>query len=214
MAKKKKSIYIVDDHPVILAALSGVIASVGEWSSAGEANSVPKALEALVELKPDLIITDYSIGGNDGFGFIRQLKGIHPEVPVLLFTVSDETRIGPRAFREGVNGMLMKGEPIGTIKEAIKTLLAGRHWASSELTQLLMNQNRSASPEDALTVRELQIFNLIGQGETTKTIASDLKISVKTVENHREHIKSKLGVDSSFKLQTLARDHYMEMTQG
>jgi DNA-binding NarL/FixJ family response regulator len=214
MAQKKKSIYIVDDHPVILAALSGVIASVREWSLAGESNTVPKALKALKEIKPDLIITDYSIGGNDGFGFIRQLKGIHPEVPVLLFTVSDETRIGPRAFREGVNGMLMKGESIGTIKEAIKTLLAGRHWASSELTQLLMDQNRSASPEDVLSVRELQIFNLIGQGKTTKNIASELTRSVKTVENHREHIKSKLGVDSSLKLQTLARDYYMEMTQG
>ncbi len=214
MVQNKKSIFIVDDHPVVLAALAGVIASEEEWSLVGSADTIEKALDDLTCFELDLIITDYNIGGDDGFIFIRQLKSLYPEVPILLFTVADENRLGPRAFREGVSGMLMKSEPIGTVKEVIKTLLAGKRWASEDLTQRLMDQSCRALPEEILSVRELQIFNLIGQGETAKSIASDLKISVKTVENHREKIKTKLGMESSLKLQTLARDYYREMTQS
>jgi len=209
-----QEIYTVDDHPVVLAALTGVIASVDEWNLAGQATSVAEALEHLKEIHVDLIISDYSIGENDGFDFIHQIRAIHPSTPILLFTVANEMRIGPRAFREGVNGILMKGESISTIKKAINVLLDGKRWASENLMQQLMDQSQHTFPEDVLSVRELQVFNLIGQGETTKSIAGALKISAKTVENHREHIKSKLGISTSLKLQTFARDYYLEMTQS
>ena len=203
---KANNIFIVDDHPVIQLALESVISHQEGLELLGSSSSPEDALIRLAEEEADLIIADFSLGGNDGFYFLHELRKVCPYTPLMLFTVAEESVIGPRAFREGVDGFLMKGASVETIVEAILALLAGNKWASPTLMHLLLNSPNSG-PSDILTRRELQVFGLIGEGNSMREIALKLGISPKTVENHREHIKKNLRIGDSVKLQIFARDY-------
>jgi len=209
-----KTVYIVDDHPVVRVALSGVITSIDTLSVVGTAGSVEEAFIGISQHKPDLIITDFNLGGDDGYDFLYQLKQRYPKTPVLLFTVADECKVGPRAFREGVSGVVTKDAPIQDLKTSILSTLEGKRWASERLTQTILSQGADVQSEEVLTRRELQVYVSIGKGLTTKEISTELGISVKTVENHRENIKSKLRISTAVKLQTAARDYYIKITQN
>ncbi len=206
---KEKQIYLVDDHPVVQAALAGVVAGMAGCAIAGSAGSPSQAVPEIDERRPDLIVTDFNMGGEDGFDFIYLLKQKFPHIPILLFTVCDQARIGARAKREGVNGFLPKGASISEIREALNTVLGGGEWfPPSELV------NHEESPELSLSRREFQIFLKIGQGQTIKEVASDLGISAKTAENHRENIKRKTNCRSALQLQMKARDYVTMLTEG
>jgi two-component system nitrate/nitrite response regulator NarL len=206
-----KTIYIIDDHPIVLAALRGVVIAMEGCSLVGSTTSVSEALAEIGKVEPDLIITDFNHGGYGGYERIHTLKEKFQHIPVLLFTTLDELMIGPRAFRERVDGVLMKDAEIATIKEAITHLLAGNKWASGKLIQLMLSQNTGKIPEDILTRREYQVYCQLGEGKTTRIICDVLSISIKTVENHRENIKKKLHVNNSVKLQANALEHALRM---
>lgn len=204
----------VDDHPLLQQALAGVLAGMDGFTLSGSASSVEEAALAIDNLKPDMLVVDFTIGGDDGFEFIHRLKKKYPRTPLLVFSVAEETRIGPRAFREGADGVLTKGAPIKTIRKALETVAQGEKWASSELTQLLLGSGSRESLEDKLTRRELQVLQQIGKGNSNQEIAEELGISVKTVGNHRENLKRKLGIKNARELMTIARDYFLEVTEG
>ncbi len=206
-----RTIYIIDDLPIILAALGDVVSAMEGCALVGSSTSPSVALEEIGKVEPDLIITDFNHGGYEGYELIHELKAKFQNIPILLFTTLDELVIGPRAFREKVDGVLMKDVEIAKIKEVINHLLDGNRWASGRLIQLMLSQSAGKAPEDILTRREYQVYCQLGEGKTIRKISDVLGISIKTVENHREHIKRKLHISNSVKLQANAIDHDLRL---
>jgi len=150
------------------------------------------------------------MGEDDGFDFIHALQLEFSKIPILLFTVCDESRIGGRARNQGVKGFLPKGASIGEIREALNCVLAGGEW----FVKRDGADSTEEGPEDSLSRREFQVFLKIGEGLTTKELAAVLGISSKTAENHRENIKRKLSCRSALQLQMRARDYLTVLTEG
>lgn len=202
----KKAILIVDDHPVLRRGLASLIESEPNLFVCGEVATGQAALEAIEETPPDLVIVDLSLNGLDGLELVKAIKAQRPEIPSLVLSMYDEAAYAERSLRAGARGYVTKMELDNTVLVAIRRLLAGERHMSAKLETRLAGKyvsGRTAakdSPLDALSNRELQVFRLIGQGLGTRQSAEALKLSVKTIESHREHIKRKLALRSATEL--------------
>jgi len=198
----KRRIVLVDDHPVLREGLARMIDDQVDLEVAGQAASGPEALRLLAKGLPDLVVLDLSLAGGDGLEVAKQLHELHPELPVLILSQHDEALYAERALRAGAMGYVMKQEPPDRVMQAIRSALAGQAWVSERLSSRLLQSLRGnatglkSQPLERLTNRELEIFRLIGQGQTVRTIADTLCLSPKTVETHKEHIKQKLNLKS------------------
>jgi DNA-binding NarL/FixJ family response regulator len=208
MKDAKTRVLIVDDHPMIRQGLAGLINEEPNLTVCGEAGSSRQALEMFVALQPNLAIVDISLDKGDGIELIKEVRARHPQVLLLVLSMHDEGVYAERAVRAGASGYVMKAEAAETLRAAIRQVRAGKIYISARATDQLLRwvgtgrkDTRSfKSPVERLTDRELQIFRLIGKGVKVREIASQLYISVKTVESHRVNIKVKLGVQTSAEL--------------
>lgn len=172
----------------------------------GEAADSQEAVKGISETKPDAAIIDISLRGNNGLELIKNLKALHKELPMLVFSMHDEAVYAQRALRAGARAYIMKQEDSDKICMAIRKVLAGDIFVSPRvadqvLHQIVSGQNSgNGSPIDRLSDRELEIIQLIGEGNSTRKIAEMLKVSIKTVESHRAHIKEKLGLKNATEL--------------
>ena len=202
----KKTILIVDDHPVLRRGLAALIDSEPDLVVCAEAGSCPDALDAIRENRPDLVIVDLALGDEDGLALIKDMKSHHPEIPGLVLSMHDETLYAERCLRAGARGYVTKQQLDDTVLVAIRCLLEGDTYMSDALRGRLAAKFaggqtlETSSPLDALSDRQLQVFRLIGQGHTTRQIAETLNLSVKTIESHRENIKQKLTLETSAEL--------------
>jgi DNA-binding NarL/FixJ family response regulator len=202
----KKRILIVDDHPLVRRGLTALIESEPDLAVCGEAATCRAALEAIGEIQPDLVIVDLSLGDEDGLDVVKAVKTRHPEVPSLVLSMHDESVYAERSLRAGALGYVTKQQLDDTVLVAIRRLLDGEMYLSDKLEGRLAAKyigGRTLETDSPLTVlsdRELHVFRLIGQGQTTREIAGVLKLSIKTVESHREHIKNKLSLNTSAEL--------------
>jgi len=202
----KKTILIVDDHPVLRRGLAVLIESEPDLAVCAEAATCPAALEAIRESQPDLVIVDLELGEGHGLDLIKDMKKRHPEIPALVLSMHDESVYAERSLRAGARGYVTKQQLDDTVLVAIRRLLDGETYMSDKLEGRLAakyiggRKLETDSPLDALSDRELQVFRLIGQGRTTRQIAEALTLSIKTIESHREHIKQKLTLESSAEL--------------
>ncbi len=199
----KKTILIVDDHPVLRRGLASLIESEPDLAVYGEAATCEAALEAIVKSPPDLLIVDLMLERSDGLDLVREMKSRHLQIPVLVLSMHEESVFAERALRAGARGYVTKEQLEGTVLVAIRRLLDGETYMSDELQARLAAKYLSGrtlatgSPLGALTDRELQVFRMIGQGRSTRQIAETLNLSVKTIESHREHIKDKLTIENA-----------------
>lgn len=204
--RRRSKIFIVDDHPVLRLGLSALIEAERDLVVAGQADTVEAALEGLVETQPDMAIVDLILEGGDGLDFLKQVKTLDPEIPMLVLSMHDEATYAVRALRAGAKGYINKGRLDATVLLAIRKVLAGETYVSAEVeAQLAARYIKGGTLDtdatvDVLTDRQLQVFRLIGQGQTTRQIAETLSLSVKTVESHRENIKHKLTIETSAEL--------------
>ena len=202
----KRSILIVDDHPVLRRGLASLIGSQPDLAVCGEAGSCQAALKAIRESPPDLAIVDLALAGSDGLDLIKEMKTRHPEIPALVLSMHDEAVYAERSLRAGARGYLSKQQLDETVLVAIRRLLAGETYMSEEVAARLAakfiagHAPGNDSPMEALSDRELQVFRLIGQGRSTRRIAESLHLSIKTIESHREHIKRKLNLETAAEL--------------
>ena len=203
----RKAILIVDDHPVLRRGLAALIDSETDLAVCGEAANCAEALEAIRERRPDLVIVDLGLGERDGLELIKEMRRRHTEIPALVLSMHDEAMYAERCLRAGARGYVTKQQLDETVLVAIRRVLDGGTYMSESLAGRLASKlvagripPGSDSPADALTDRELHVFRLIGQGWTTRQIAEALNLSIKTIESHREHIKSKLALESSSQL--------------
>jgi DNA-binding NarL/FixJ family response regulator len=150
---------------------------------------------------------DISLKDADGLELLKELKAQGAEFPVLILSMHDESLYAERALRAGARGYVMKQEPPDVLLGAIRRVLAGEIYVSARMGATLLKrmvgggkEATAASPMERLTDRELEVFRLIGGGQTVRQIADKLCLSVKTVEAHREHIKEKLSLKTSAEL--------------
>ena len=206
----KRKIFVVDDHSIMRWGYIALINQEIDLEVCGEAGTALEALERIQATKPDLAIVDISLDGMNGIELTKHLQAILPELPVLVVSMHDESLYGERALRAGAKGYIMKKEARTSIVEAIRRVLSGSFYLSDEMSTkiLLQYQGRRMDEEDSsidrLSDRELEVFELFGRGFSTREIADSLLISPKTVESHRNRIKTKLAVESTSELLRLA----------
>lgn len=202
----RKTILIVDDHPMLRRGLAALIESESGLTVCGEAATVAAALEAIETHTPDLVIVDLALDEGDGLDLIKAIKARRPEIPALVLSMYDEATYAERALRAGARGYVTKQQLASTVLVAIHRLLGGETYLSDSLEAHLAARYLSGrtlatdSPEGMLSDRELHVFRMIGQGRSRRQIADALHLSIKTIESHCEHIKQKLRLESAGEL--------------
>jgi len=206
MAGSVSNILIVDDHPLLRDALVLMVEQDEELKVCGQAGSFHEAIAQIDKLKPDLVLVDLGLKDIGGLELIREINLRHPGVQTLVLSMFDEFSYAPKALQAGAKGYIMKTEPPQTVLQGIRAVLEGRCFVSEPMKEWLVNNLASpgANPlevkpsvVEVLSRRELQVFSLIGEGLTTQAISEKLHISPKTVQTHREKIKSKLKLSTS-----------------
>ena len=201
-AKTPKRILIVDDHPITRYGLTQLINHEPDLLVCGEAESAAQALAAIKSARPDLVLADITMPGRSGLEFIKDLQAQHPGVAVLVMSMHDETIYAERVLRAGGRGYIMKNEGGERLLEAIRQVLQGQVYISKSMSAALLEvftPHRSSVGEAtpaALSDREFEVFQLIGQGLSTRQIGERLNLSIKTIGTHRQHITQKLKVRS------------------
>jgi len=203
--QEKKRILVVDDHPIVRQGLSMLINRNEELLVCGHAADASEAMEAIRVLKPDMVIVDISLKDANGIELIKDIKAYDAALPVLTLSMHDESLYAERSLRAGAKGYIMKQEGTEKLISAIRTVLAGELYISDRLAGRLISKmvsggERRGSPLESLSDRELEVFLLIGRGQRTREISSQLHLSPKTVETYRSHIKEKLNLGSSTEL--------------
>jgi DNA-binding NarL/FixJ family response regulator len=208
-------ILIVDDHPVVREGLAMQIATQPDLEVCGEAEDVPSALALLASVRPDLAIVDVSLKKGNGIDLIHRIRDRYPDVRILVWSMYPENLYAERALRAGAQGYLHKGRATRQLLEAIRAVLAGNVYVSAELAGDLLHRvvggkTLERAPMEMLSNRELEAFELIGQGQTTEKIAALMNVSPKTVETYRARIKEKLGLRNVTELVHRAAQWFLE----
>jgi DNA-binding NarL/FixJ family response regulator len=198
------SIAIVDDHPLVREGLAARIAAQPDMEVCGEADGIESALELILAKRPALVIVDIALRDGHGIDLIKRIVAAGVGTRMLVVSAYDESLFAERALRAGALGYINKQELQGKVVEALRTVLRGERYLSSAMAQRLIAQaigSRAAQGgTEALTDRELQIFQLVGRGKSTREIAQELNVSVHTIDSHREHIRAKLDLRSGTEL--------------
>ena len=199
-------ILIVDDHPLVRLSLREVIKREADLVVCGEAEDREQALTLVASAKPHLAIVDLTLKSSNGMDLIKDLRDQFPDVQILVLSMHDETLHAERAIRAGARGYITKQEATKKIMVAIRQVLSGDiYWSERAAARVASKVARASkpagsSPVDLLADRELQVFELIGAGQSTRQIAAALHIDVSTVETYRARIKEKLNLDDSLAL--------------
>lgn len=215
-SRKIAKILIVDDHPIVRKGLIALIAGDPQLSVCGEAEGEEDALQILRKLRPDLVIVDLTLRTGQGIELIKQIAAFDRRTKVLVSSMHEEGLFAERAIRAGAKGYINKQEAPEKILEAIRHVLEGKHYVSSQMQERLLmriSQGEGAmkrSPIETLTDRELAVFELIGLGRTTRETAEQLHLGVKTVETYSQNIKLKLGLKNAAELRSHAVRWIME----
>jgi DNA-binding NarL/FixJ family response regulator len=197
-------ILIVDDHPLVRTGLAQLIGDCPDLEVCAEAGDMAGALKIIATSSPDLAIIDLSLAGGSGLDLIEHIKSRDRNILMLVASMHDETLYAERVLAAGAHGYINKQEAQENIIQAIRQVLNGKVYLSQHMTERLLSGMVDATGDkrdiDSLSNRELQVFELIGQGTTTSQIAEQLNLSVKTIETHQAHIKKKLGLGSAHEL--------------
>ena len=206
VAAGKKTVFVVDDHPIVRQGLALLINQESDLAVCGEAEEMHSALSAIQVVIPDILIVDISLNGPDGLELLKNIRLTAPRLPVLILSMHDESIYAERALRAGANGYIMKQEATDKVLVALRRILNGEIYVSDRIANsMLRHYVRGVNPSEhssisELTDRELEVFRLIGEGQGTRQIAKGLHLSVKTVESYQAHIKEKLSLRSAREL--------------
>ncbi len=203
---KKNRVFVVDDHPIVRQGLALLINREADLAVCGEAEDAQTAVHSVATTKPDILIVDISLNGPDGLDLLKDIRIRYPELPVLILSMHDESVYAERALRAGAQGYIMKQEATEKVLVALRRILTGEIYVSERIANRMLQRyigspsaGRASSIAD-LTDRELEVFRLIGEGHSTRQIAEELHISIKTVESYQAHIKEKLSLRSAREL--------------
>jgi DNA-binding NarL/FixJ family response regulator len=212
---KKYRVLLVDDHPLVRRGVADVIARETDLELCGEAADVAEALAELDRTSPDVVVVDLSLKTGHGIELIEKIKARGTEVKTLVSSMHDESLFAERVLRAGAMGYITKQEPPEMLVKAIRQVLRGEVYLSQRMTNRLLRRVTAGTPTDedpvhGLSNREVEVYEMIGQGLTIQQIAIRLHLSPKTVETHREKIKQKLNVKNSAELNRRAVQWVLE----
>ena len=201
-ATSKIQVFLVDDHPIVRRGLQLLISMERDLAVCGEADSGPAALEKILEVRPDVAIVDLALKASSGLELIKQLRAQLPELKMLVFSMRNEGIYAERALRAGANGYITKEEGAEKAIEAIRLLMRGQHFLSQKVSAKIVGKlvgggTQPQAVHESLSDRELEVLEMLGEGLGSREIAEKLKLSIKTIESHREHLKEKLHLDSA-----------------
>jgi DNA-binding NarL/FixJ family response regulator len=204
---ESKQVFLVDDHPVFREGLVGLVKREPGLAICGEADNAPQALSAIERLKPELVLADIGLPGKSGLELIKDILAVRPDTAVLVISMHDESLYAERVLRAGGRGYIMKQEGPDKILQAIRQVLSGQIAVSAKMSVRLLEalsgshaKSKNRAPISRLTDREFEVFQLIGRGGDSHAIARQLNLSVKTVDAHRGHLKTKLDMKTGTEL--------------
>lgn len=205
---KTGRVFIVDDHPIVRHGLRQMLNQEDGLLVCGEASNAAEAIARISETKPDVIMVDISLETSNGIELTKTIRQSDGDVGILVLSMHDECLYAERALRAGANGYVMKQEAASTVVRAVRTVLNGDLYVSEMVASRMLRDFLEGGKSGAknpggvyhLSDRELEVFELIGRGRTAAEIAKLLKLSVKTVETHRGHIKQKLKLRNAAEL--------------
>ncbi|MDP6637080.1 MAG: response regulator transcription factor [Phycisphaerae bacterium] len=199
-------VLLVDDHPIVRQGVKMIITQEPDIVVCGEAESAADAMALIRKSAPDVAIVDLTLKDGSGLELIKDAKAHCPKLIVLVLSMRDEAFYAHRVLKAGARGYITKEEGPDRIIEGIRAVIDGRVYLSENMASKMIGAYVVGMPETGaplehtLTDRELEIFELIGGGLTTRDIADKLHRSIKTIESHREHIKAKLGLNNANEL--------------
>ncbi|WP_438483426.1 response regulator [Oleiharenicola lentus] len=205
-AVKKTKVLLVDDHPITRQGIKALVEQLPNVEICGEADSAPKAMELVSKLEPDLTIVDITLKSTNGIELTKNLRVQAPKMQILIVSMHDENIYAERALRAGAMGYLMKQEASENIITAIKRIQGGDIYLSDRIKEKMLHRlvnhrnEEVVSPIETLSDREMEVFQLIGNGYGTRQIATKLNLSVKTIDSYREHLKEKLNLPTGSEL--------------
>jgi len=215
---KKRRVFVVDDHPVVRDGLRGVIEQQSDLMVCGEAAEAAEALANIPSAAPDLVLVDLSLAHSSGLDLLKDLVIQHPAIAIIVLSMHDEMIYADRVLRAGARGYLMKTDAERHIVTAVEALLHRQPFFSAQISETVLEgflrsgrqtSDRAAVPR--LTPREREVIQLLAEGHRNKEIAQILRISIKTVETHRNALMRKIGVKSIVELVRYAvRNHLTE----
>lgn len=195
----KTRILIIDDHPIIRQGLVQVIRQHSDLEVCGQTDGVVEGLQMIKSMSPDLVILDIALKDGHGLDLIRDVQAAGINVRLLIMSMHEEATYAERALRAGAHGYLPKSEGIEQVIEAVRSVMRGEVYLVPRMMKRLLKNmvgggtSPVATPEESLSDRELQVFELLGQGLGSREIAERLFLSIKTIDTYREHLKRKLG---------------------
>ena len=196
----KKTVLIVDDHPIVRQGLAQLINQEQDLVVCGQAEDAHEAIQAIREHDPDMVIVDISLKDTSGVELIKDLKVQRPDLPVLTLSMHDEAVYGERALRAGARGYIMKQEATEKVVTAIRRVLRGEVYVSDGMAAKMVSKLVGGSSEFIRVERPVGRRHMIGEGYNTREMAEKLHLSVKTIETYRAHIKDKLSLQDASEL--------------
>jgi DNA-binding NarL/FixJ family response regulator len=207
-----RNILIVDDHEVVRDGVKNILGEQASPTSFGEASTAPEALHLVREQNWDLVILDLSLAGRNGLELLKQLKQIHPELPVLILSMHSEEQYARRAFKAGAAGYITKDRSRTELAEAVNKVAEGGRYVSSALAERLIIdiQRDTTRPfHEGLSDREFEVMCLIASGKTVSQIGEFLSLSDKTISTYRARILEKMGMRTNAELMHYAIQNHL-----
>ena len=205
-AKARTRILLVDDHPLVRERLGEIINRESDLTVCGEAEDRHGAIAAIPAKHPDLVIVDLTLKNSDGLELIKDIRSRWPKLRMLVVSMHDESLYAERVIRAGAMGYITKQEATRSILVAIRRVLDGTIYLNDKIASHIISRLTShagavaATPAELLSDRELQVFDLTGQGLNTSNIATRLHVAVKTIETYRARIREKLKLKNASEL--------------
>jgi len=204
MSDSPVRLLLVDDHPLVREGLKARLSTVATLEVVGEAGDADEAKAQVLATRPDLVLMDVGMKDVNGIDLTRQLLAEHPKLLVLVLSMYDNPEYVNRAMQAGARGYVLKDAPASDIIEAIAAVSAGGTFLSPAVSGRLF---RSQTPRPVMSLRESEILACLAKGRSSKQIAQELDLSVRTVESHRQNIKRKLNLDGQAELIKYAVEH-------
>ena len=203
---QQAKILLVDDHPTVREGIAALIGRQSDLEICGQAPGVQEALQLVVAQSPNLAVVDLSLRDGHGLDLTKQIKLLNADTKVLIHSMHDESFYAERAMQAGACGYVNKQEDPQTLLEAIRDVLKGRLYFRAAVLDRMAGRSTAGTSKpldlatETLTDRELQVFELIGEGLTTREIAGRLDLSMHRIDSHREKIKAKLKLKNAAEL--------------